>query len=83
MSERSQAFAETARALAVAHMCGKVLEGEGPGVQGAALAELMSIFLLGHKIPGDLEAQGELRTEILEEWCKTVRQLVAIHDSEP
>lgn len=82
MSEASQAYEETARALAVAHMCGMVLEGEGPGVQGAALAELMSIFLRGHHILGDRKGEIELRELILQQWCKTVRQLVELREQE-
>lgn len=82
MSEASQAFKETARALAIAHMCGMVLRGEGPGVQGAALAELMSTFLRGHQIPNDPKGERELREVMLQQWCKTVRELVEIHGRE-
>lgn len=73
---------ETTRVLAVSHMCSMVLRGEGPGVQGAALADLMSTFLRGHRIPGDREAEIEMREAMLEQWCRTVRQLVELHEAE-
>lgn len=56
--------------------------GKPPQIIAAVLAELMSTFLINHKIPADLARQEALREEILADWCATVRDLVAI-DTDP
>ena len=52
--------------------------GKPPQIIAAVLAELMSTFLINHKIPSDPKRQAELREEILTFWCETVRALVAV-----
>lgn len=60
-----------AEALRVAQYCGTVLHNRGPAVQGAALAELLSLFISGHA--------PELREEILTAHIKCVRELVEVN----
>lgn len=73
---------QTARALTCARMCGMVLGGEHPSVQGAALVELVATFVQGHRISGDHEAEHAMRAEVLAHLCEAVWQLVALADSE-
>jgi hypothetical protein len=57
--------------------------GQRPDLIAAVLAELMSNFLLNHRIPNDLARQTQIREEILTEWCATVRDLVAVETDPP
>lgn len=59
----------------------RLFVGQDPGVIGDCLAELMSVFLLNHKIPDDLAHQERLREEILKTWCDAVRELVAAQEA--
>lgn len=81
-TERRLANAEeTHLVVAMAALVGQFFAGREPQIIGAVLAELMSIFLLNHKIPDDQAHQDQLREEILKEWCDTVRQLVAVAEA--
>lgn len=80
MTTREQAHELTDRALALAAMCGVVFAGEDPDAVGAALASTMATFLRGHRIVDDPRGEYEMREAILEQWIKTVRDLVLIHD---
>jgi hypothetical protein len=40
----------------------------------------MATFLHGHKIVDDPRGEHEMREAILEQWIKTVRDLVLIYD---
>jgi hypothetical protein len=70
--------ADAAEALAKA--CYPILAGQGALVQGAALAELVARHLAGHVILGDPAKTKQLRAELLDEFVKTVRDLVPIID---
>jgi hypothetical protein len=75
---------ETAAVLRVAAtIANNLFVGQRPDLIAAVLAELMSTFLLNHRIPNDLKRQKELREEMLTEWCATVRDLVAIETAPP
>jgi hypothetical protein len=80
MTTREQAHEKTDRALALAGLCRVVFAGEDPDCIGAALAETMATFLRNHRIVGDPRGEHEMREAILEQWLKTVRDLVLIHD---
>lgn len=72
---------QTALVMSLATAIGNhALSGQDPEIIGAVLAELMATFLLNHKIPADLKAQTALREDILNEHCKTVRELVAVQE---
>ena len=79
---RDEAKEATARAFALVAMCRMVFSDEEPEVVGAAMAHLMATFLMGHRIVADPPAltEHEMREAILEQWLKTVRDLVLIQD---
>jgi hypothetical protein len=56
-----------------------LLAHNDPQVQSAALAELLSIWLVGFHIPDDPEATEQLRAELLARHCKLVRELTAVN----
>lgn len=60
---------DTERALVIAEQIKPLLHGRDPAVQGAALAEIVSIYFTGHR--------PELREEAITLWLKTMRDLVA------
>jgi hypothetical protein len=67
---------EATRALKLADRIKPLLAGKGPGVQSAALADLVALWLAGHiDVTGALETDF-LREPVLENWLKTVRELV-------
>ena len=70
---------KTSHIIAVAKRVKPLLAGENPEVQGAALADLLAIWLAGHQVEGDLEATRTLRAELLAEHCRLVRQLVPVN----
>jgi hypothetical protein len=53
------------------------LAGRGPMVQGGALADLVSMFITGHIVPGDRQATYRAREVELELFFRAVRALVA------
>jgi hypothetical protein len=64
----------------VARECFPLLAGKGAMVQGAALAELVARHLAGHVILGDAKKTKALRAQLLEEFVKTVKDLIPILD---
>lgn len=55
---------------------GRLLHGKPPAVQGAALADLLAIWLAGHVTPDKSETE-RLREQMLGEHIRTVRLLIA------
>ena len=58
-------------ALSLARELSVLLRGRGPDVQGACLAELVSLWLVGH--------QEEVRRAVFEPWLELVWELVAFN----
>jgi len=56
-----------------------ILAGHSPGVQSAALADCLAIWLAGHQIPGDEDATRTLRAELLAEYVSLVTELVPLN----
>jgi hypothetical protein len=83
MRTREEASEMTERSLACAALCSVVLRDEEPQVQGAALAEMMRMFLMGHRIPNDPRFEREMRDAVFEQWIDTVRKLLLIYDKPP
>ena len=83
MMTREQASGMTNRALALAAICGSILSGEEPEVQGCALADMMATFLRGHRIFGDDRSEREMREEMFAQWIETVRNLLLLYDKPP
>jgi len=57
--------------------CSTVLAGHQPEHQGAAVAELLAMYLRGH-VSTDLQVQQALRLELFTAWCDLVRELVGL-----
>ena len=83
MTTREQVDEMTSRALALAAVCGSILSGEEPEVQGCALADMMTTFLRGHHIFGDERSEREMREEMFARWIETVRNLLLLYDKPP
>lgn len=64
-------YTELGAALALAGRCGEVLQGQGPEMQGAALADLVSVWISGH--------HPDLRDEVFEGWLVLVRKLNVVN----
>jgi hypothetical protein len=66
----------TEEALKTMALIKPLLAGKDPRVQGAVLTELLSIWLAGHVVKGDLEQTRQLRAELLVNHCELVCELV-------
>lgn len=55
------------------------MAGQPSEIQGAALAELLSIWLAGHIIQGDPAKTDALRESLLEMHIGVVRELVPVN----
>ena len=62
------------RALALSKQIKPLLAGQGPDLQAAALADLVSVWLAGHP--------KALREELFSDWIATVRQLLPVSIAE-
>ncbi len=58
------------------------LAGKSAPVQGAALADLLAIWLAGHHVEGDEVATSGLRNTLLSMHVETVLQLIPINARE-
>jgi hypothetical protein len=63
-----------------------LLAGLPPPIQGAVLAELLSIYLAGHVHIGvdghaDFAATAQMREQLLAEHIKVVRDLIGINEA--
>jgi hypothetical protein len=56
-----------------------LLAGRPSKIQGAALADLLAIWLAGHVIAGDAEATHELRAKLLEMHVDKVLDLIPVN----
>lgn len=65
--------AETRRALQIADTIKPMLRGLGPDLQGAVLAELVSLWQAGHR--------PDLREEVLNAWLDTMRDLTRLNSA--
>ena len=66
-------------AQALEKQLSRLLMGKDPGVQGAALANLLALWLAGHVVQGDPQATQALREAMLEVHLSAVWQLVPIN----
>lgn len=70
--------ARTADALAAKIRA--LLAGQGPDVQGAAIADLTAIWLAGHIVSGNVAATAGLRAEMFKMHEDLIWTLVAHYD---
>lgn len=59
-----------------------LLRGHPDYVQSAVLADLMSLWLAGHFVPGNPAATLTARKELLDRWLATVWRLVPASEKE-
>jgi hypothetical protein len=59
-----------------------VLKGYPPPVQGAALADLLALWLAGHRDPRGFAETTQLRAALLEHHMEHVRQLIPVNEAE-
>jgi CRP-like cAMP-binding protein len=71
-----------AMAEAVSKEIQKLLRGLGPKIQGAVLADLLSLWLAGHFVARKPAQTSELREALLIEHITTVRKLVSESEKE-
>lgn len=58
-----------------------ILANQDTSVQGAVLAELLSLWLAGHILePRDDQAQAELREELMQHHMRLVRNLIPYNE---
>jgi len=67
------------QALDLVRDCSRHFAGKPSDVQGAALADLLALWLAGHVIVGNPRATERLRKEVLAMHLKTVWNLVPIN----
>ena len=60
--------------------CSAALAGHSSEMQGAVLADLLSMWLAGHRVMNDPEATFKLREELLDAHMKAVVQLLRPND---
>jgi hypothetical protein len=65
--------------LEIAERIKPLLAGREPVLQSAILAELLSILLAGHWIPGEPEETATLRRTILATHCTLVLELTEVN----
>lgn len=78
--EDKQATIDTHAALELAERIKPMLAGQGPEVQGAALAELVSIWITGFN-EETLEQTAITRAMITAHWIDTVLKLTVAMDA--
>jgi hypothetical protein len=56
-----------------------LLGGHAAEIQGAALADLLAIWLAGHHVAGDEDATRTMRAVLLAMHCAEVRKLTTVN----
>lgn len=70
---------ETTRAMQLVEQIRPILAGEDPAVQGAALADLLAMFLAGHVVVGSPEESEGIREAYLTMHIEMVRKLIPLN----
>ncbi len=71
-----------AEALRVSKHIQPMLKGLGADIQGAVLADLLSLWLAGHFVVGSSEETDALREAVLAEHIECVRGLIPSSEAE-
>lgn len=87
MIDRDAEEAFSREALETSARIAPLLAGREPSVQGAALADLLAIWLSGHRALDEAGAidrakTDDLRGELLAEHLRVVKRLVAANDAD-
>jgi hypothetical protein len=70
---------QTREVVAIVERIRPLLAGHSPDVQGAALADLLGLWLAGHHVAGNRRATWAMRDELLDEHCIAVRELTSLN----
>jgi hypothetical protein len=65
--------------MALTRKLGEALTGNPPAIQGAALADALSLWLAGHQL-GDDERNQAYRAKLLEHHIELVKKLMPVSD---
>jgi hypothetical protein len=68
----------TREVIAIVEQIRPLLAGKAPEVQGAALADLLAIWLAGHHVEGNANATRKMRADLMAMHCFEVRRLTAV-----
>jgi len=79
LEERVIPSDEAREAMELAKAISPMLAGRSPEVQGAALADLLAMWLAGHVTPGDPRATRKARKYRLKMHLVAVEQLIDIN----
>jgi hypothetical protein len=79
MTEPNGSNYQAGEVLKVVELVKPLLAGKDPHVQGAVLAELLSLHLAGYWIKGDQQQTRELRDSLLMAHCAIVRGLTEVN----
>lgn len=69
-------------AMALSTTIQPLLAGQPQYVQGAALADLFSLWIAGHFVPGKPDETRDYRVSIVTNWVETVWKLVPASEKE-
>jgi hypothetical protein len=70
------------RVVDIVEQIGPLLSGQGPGVQGAVLADLTAMWLASHIVPGDEPASLNARRQIFQVHVEHIWELVRVNEIE-
>jgi hemerythrin len=70
---------EADEVVALVHAIELFLAGRASEVQGAALADLLAMWLAGHVVRGDPQASEAYREKVLELHLDAVRRLIPVN----
>lgn len=79
---KAQRDVGTLKALALSSVIQPLLHGHPSYIQSAALADLVSLWLAGHIVPGNPEGTQRTREGLFDDWCETVWKLVPASEKE-
>jgi len=63
-------------ALRIAEKARPLFAGHPPDIQGAAICDLIAIYLAGHIVPKNPEQTAKAREVVLQTMVRTVRELI-------
>ena len=71
---------DTDEVEAIVNAVRPLLAGKSSPIQGAALADLLAIWLAGHFATGNQRATAAIRERLLKEHIETVRKLIPLNE---
>lgn len=72
-------MSDARKVVALVNRIRPVLAGQPPQLVGAALADLLAVWLVSHSVEGDENATRDVRAELLANHCGQVRRLTTVN----